>query len=366
MSRQPTPAISATPSGVSSNPCCPPPKPGGRPIKYPRREVVNAIRYVLRTGCAWRMLPNDLPLGGSPFTTSASGGRTEPGSASMKHSESRSAWPRVEPPAHRGRHRQPIGQDHGKGGPRGYGAGRKVCGRKRHIVVDTTGLVLAVAVHPANVQARDGANLALAQLPERAPHVKHIRADGAYSGKPEQWAKDYGGRIPEPVRRRPGQRGVKVVPRRWVMERTFGWLGLCRRLSKDYEVLAETTRAWDLRCRCAARSGWRSPPLGSACLLMEPFYGIRPSAYRWFTISLLNTSHPHRLPSRPRCRRPAAACVKLSATDRRWGLNCRAGSIRRKRRAGPRQTEVPGQPNRIPNRRRYRRPAARRCAPSHC
>ena len=139
---------------------------------------------------------------------------------------------------HCGRHRQPIGQDHGKGGPRGYDAGKKVCGRRRHIVVDTLGLVLSVAVHPANVQDRDGAKLALAQLPERAPHVKHIWADGAYSGKLEQWAKDYGGWILEPVRRRPGQRGVKVVPRRWVVERTFGWLSLYRRLSKDYEVEA--------------------------------------------------------------------------------------------------------------------------------
>ena len=101
-----------------------------------------------------------------------------------------------------------------------------------------------MAVHPANVQDRDGAKLALAQLPERAPHVKHIRADGAYSGKLEQWAKDYGGWILEPVRRRPGQRGFEVLPRRWVVERTFGWMSLYRRLSKDYEALAETTRAW--------------------------------------------------------------------------------------------------------------------------
>jgi len=99
-------------------------------------------------------------------------------------------------------------------------------------------------VHPADVQDRDGAMLALAQLAGRAPRLKRIWADGAYTGRLAQWALDVGGWSLELVRRPPRQRTFEVLPRRWVVERTFGWLGRHRRLSKDYEVLPETTRAW--------------------------------------------------------------------------------------------------------------------------
>ena len=114
-------------------------------------------------------------------------------------------------------------------------------GRKRHIVVDTQGLLLAVAVHPANVQDRDGAKLVLSRLVGRFPRLKRIWADGAYAGKLVQSARDTGGWSLELVRRPPQQHTFEVLPRRWVVERTFAWLGRHRRLSKDYEVLPETT-----------------------------------------------------------------------------------------------------------------------------
>ena len=117
-------------------------------------------------------------------------------------------------------------------------------GRKRHIVVDTLGLLLVVAVHPANIQDRDGAKLVLEGLVGRYPRLRVIWADGAYGGKLVQWAKEKGGWSLELVRRPPGQRTFQVLPRRWVVERTFGWLNLQRRLSKDYEGLCETTAAW--------------------------------------------------------------------------------------------------------------------------
>lgn len=117
-------------------------------------------------------------------------------------------------------------------------------GRKRHIVVDTQGLLLAVKVHPADNQDRDGAKLVLPRLLGRFPRLERIWADGAYAGKLVQWAQRTGGWQLEVVRRPAHQHTFQVLPRRWVVERTFAWLGRQRRLSKDYEGLSETTEAW--------------------------------------------------------------------------------------------------------------------------
>ena len=117
-------------------------------------------------------------------------------------------------------------------------------GRKRHIVVDTLGLLLAVAVHPADIQDRDGARLVLQRLVGRCPRLQVIWADGAYGGKLVEWAQTTAGWSLELVRRPAGQKTFQVLPRRWVVERTFGWLNLQRRLSKDYEALCETTETW--------------------------------------------------------------------------------------------------------------------------
>ena len=150
------------------------------------------------------------------------------------------------PPAQpqRGHHRQPVGEDHGKRGPRGYDAGKKVKGRKRHIVVDTQGLLLAVAVHPADVQDRDGAKLVISKLTGRFPRLSLIWADGGYAGKLIEWVATLTGWTLEIVRRPGNSHSFEVLPRRWVVERTFAWLGRHRRLSKDYEALPETTEAW--------------------------------------------------------------------------------------------------------------------------
>ena len=111
-------------------------------------------------------------------------------------------------------------------------------------MVDTLGLLLAVAVHPANIQDRDGAKLVLEGMVGQNPRLKVIWADGADGGKLVQWAKERGGWSLELVRRPSQQHTFQVLPRRWVVERTFGWLNLQRRLSKDYEGLCETTVAW--------------------------------------------------------------------------------------------------------------------------
>ena len=118
-------------------------------------------------------------------------------------------------------------------------------GRKRHLVVDTQGLLLAVAVHPADVQDRDGARLVLTRLGRRFPRLRRLWADAGYAGpKLGDWVK---ARTPwdlEIVRRSEPGAGFQVLPRRWVVERTFAWLGRYRRLSKDYEARPDTTEAW--------------------------------------------------------------------------------------------------------------------------
>ena len=117
-------------------------------------------------------------------------------------------------------------------------------GRKRHIVVDTIGLLLAVVVHAADIQDRDGAKLVLSKLPGRFPRLKLIWADAAYAGHLVDWAHVLGGWLIEVVKRAMHSHSFEVLPRRWVVERTLGWLGRNRRLSKDYEGLAESTEAW--------------------------------------------------------------------------------------------------------------------------
>jgi len=106
------------------------------------------------------------------------------------------------------------------------------------------GLLLAVVVHAANIQDRDGAKLVLAKLVGRFPRLKLIWADGGYAGQLVEWARTFGGWFLEIVKRPPDSHSFEVLPRRWVVERTFGWLGRCRRLSKDYEALPQTSEAW--------------------------------------------------------------------------------------------------------------------------
>jgi putative transposase len=119
-----------------------------------------------------------------------------------------------------------------------------VSGRKRHLVVDTLGLLLAVAVHAANVQDRDGAKLVLGKLVGRFPRLWLLWADGGYAGKLLVWALVAGGWVIEIVAKPANATGFAVLPKRWIVERTFAWLGRSRRLSKDYEGLPATSEAW--------------------------------------------------------------------------------------------------------------------------
>ena len=117
-------------------------------------------------------------------------------------------------------------------------------GRKRHLVVDTLGLLLAVVVHAANVQDRDGAKLVLAQARARCPRLQLLWADGNYAGQLIDWVREKCGWVLEIVKRPAEAKGFQLLPRRWVVERTFAWLGRYRRLSKDYEATTASSEAW--------------------------------------------------------------------------------------------------------------------------
>ena len=137
-------------------------------------------------------------------------------------------------------------------GLRGYDAGKKVTGRKLHIVVDTPvpstgpamGLLLPVVVHAANIQDRDGAKLVLVKLWGRSPRLLIIWADAGYAGRLVSWAEATGGWLLSVVKRKPDSHRFEVLPRRRVVERTLAWLSQCRKLSKDYEERPESSEAW--------------------------------------------------------------------------------------------------------------------------
>lgn len=155
-------------------------------------------------------------------------------------------------PQGRGRDEEPsagiIDSQSAKGtrtsGAKGYDAGQKVKGTKRHLPVDTIGLLLlCVVVHPANIQDRDGAKLVLSQARGRFPRLRLIGADGGYAGKPIEWALRVCAWVLGIVKRGGAVKGWVLRPRRWVVERTFGWLSQCRALARDYESHPETSEA---------------------------------------------------------------------------------------------------------------------------
>ena len=227
-------------------PLLPEPGVGGRPLTHPRREVVNAILYHVRAGGSWRMLPKDLP----PWETVYGYFRDwrKDGTLDRVHDALREQV-RVK---HEARNPEPSagivysqsvkGADTVSTDTRGYDAGKKINGRKRHIVVDTIGL-LVVMVSAASVQDRDGARGTLKRLHSALSSVSHIFADGGYSGQLLAVAKSAWSIVVEIVRKPADQIGFAVLPRRWVVERTFSWLMRWRRLARDYERLPETHEA---------------------------------------------------------------------------------------------------------------------------
>ena len=131
------------------------------------------------------------------------------------------------------------------GGPRGYDAGKKIKGRKRHILTDTCDYLVHAVIHSADIQDRDGAPLVLAAIINRFPWLRHVFADGGYAGPHlRKMLKKIGKWTLEIIRRSDRAKGFEVLPRRWGVERTFAWLGRNRRLAKDFERTIESATAW--------------------------------------------------------------------------------------------------------------------------
>ena len=224
----------------------PPPGPAGRPAVHDKREILNAILYHVRAGGAWRMLPNDLPAWQTVYGYFRDW--SNDGTLKALHDELReqvraSESRNPEPSAGIVDSQSVKGADTVPAASRGFDAGKKINGRKRHIVVDTIGLMLVVMVTAASIQDRDGGQSILERLHGALGSVRHIFADGGYQGALIELAKRSWKIVVEVVKKPAEQIGFAVLPRRWVVERTFSWLLRWRRLVRDYERLPKTHEA---------------------------------------------------------------------------------------------------------------------------
>jgi putative transposase len=222
----------------------PPAKPGGRPRSLEMRAVINAILSIVVSGCQWRMLPREYPAWQSVYTY-------------FQQWRDNRTWRQIHNTLHAqvrkrvGRHKHPTAgaldsqsvKTTQLPGVRGSDSGKRVKGRKRHILVDTLGLLLEGVVTSAAVSDPTGAKLLLKRLGGACKKLRRIWVDGASRGRLLEWVILHRRFRLQPVLRSDDQKGFVVLPRRWVVERTFAWITQCWRLGKDYEVFPASSEA---------------------------------------------------------------------------------------------------------------------------
>lgn len=232
------------------SPLIPPPKPGGRPRTVEMWDVLNAIFYLLCEGCRWRSLPGDFPKWQTVYTYFRNW-RLD-GTWVQIH-DHLYQWVRLDnerelSPSEAIVDSQSVKTAAGVSEAVGYDAAKQIKGRKRHLTVDTLGLVLRVLVSAANVGEREGAKRVLKRVKRMGKAVSRVHTiwvDGGYDGNPfMQWVMDVCRWVVQVVLRPEQTKGFVLLKKRWVVERTFGWLMGSRRLARDYELLPATSETF--------------------------------------------------------------------------------------------------------------------------
>ena len=236
-------------------PLMPKSKSGGRPTKHSRRGILNAIFYVNRSGCQWSMLPKDFPPKSTVFDYFSAwrqSGLWEELNRRLRDKVRVAAGRKPSPTAAILDSQSVKGAEQG-GKTVGYDAGKKIGGRKRHVLVDTLGMILGLCVTSAAVQDRDGAAALLSNLYLLFGRLQIIWADGGYAGALVAWVKElrpFGKLHLDIVRRCDDAKGFQLVRKRWIVERTFSWLYKSRRLSRDYEKRTDHSESHIYVCMC--------------------------------------------------------------------------------------------------------------------